>query len=264
MGIGKAIALGVLQGLTEFLPVSSSGHLVLVQHMFPEGVRQALAFDVCLHFGTLLAVVWYFRADLRALALAAAGRSQDARYPVRWVWLLAVATIPAAVVGTLWARRIEAAFGSVLAVGLALLATAGLLWIGSRCLGGRRGPAELGVADAVIVGFFQAAALVPGISRSGSTITGALARGIEPDTAARFAFLMSVPAIAGAMLENLRAVGSLLEADGTAVVAGTLAAAVTGWLAIEVMMRAVRVGRLLPFALYCGGLGIVTLVVGVV
>ncbi|RMF22862.1 MAG: undecaprenyl-diphosphate phosphatase [Deltaproteobacteria bacterium] len=264
MGIGKAIGLGVLQGLTEFLPVSSSGHLVLVQHLFPEGISEALAFDVCLHFGTLVAVLWYFRADLIHMASALSGKSRDPRYPARWVWLLALATVPAALVGGLWAQRIEAAFGSILAVGIALLTTAVLLWIGSRCLGGRRGPLDLGAADAVVVGIFQAAALVPGVSRSGSTIVGALTRGLDEDTAARFAFLMSVPAIGGAVLRNASDVGVLLRADGLAVLAGTAAAAVTGFLAIELMMRAVRVGRLLPFALYCGVLGGLTLLVGVV
>ncbi len=264
MDIGKAIGLGVLQGLTEFLPVSSSGHLVLVQRMFPAGISEALAFDVCLHFGTLLAVLWYFREDLAYMAAALAGKTDDPRYPARWVWLLAVATVPAAIIGGLWAETIEAAFGSILAVGIALLTTAFLLWIGSRSFGGRRGPLELSVADAVVVGFFQAGALVPGLSRSGSTIVGALTRGLDQDTAARFAFLMSVPAIGGAVVRNAAGVETLLRADGLAVAAGTAAAALTGWLAIELMMRAVRVGRLLPFALYCGVLGGVTLLVGVV
>ncbi len=263
MGIGKAIGLGVLQGLTEFLPVSSSGHLAIAQNLFPQGISDALAFDVCLHFGTLLAVAWYFRADLiemlRALRPAAVGGG----YERRWVWLLALATLPAAVIGGTMAGAIEGAFASLPAIGLALLTTSALLWLGARRSSGSRRPAEVLAGDALVIGFFQAAALVPGISRSGSTITAGLLRGLEPDTAARFAFLMSIPAIAGAVVHDAAGVGELLRSDRTAVLAGTLAAAFTGWLAIAVMMRAVRVGRLLPFALYCMALGVVTLLVGV-
>jgi undecaprenyl-diphosphatase len=262
-----AVFLGVLQGLTEFLPVSSSGHLVIAQQLYPGGVREAVAFDVCLHFGTLAAVVLYFRADLLAMALGMLGRTGDPERQARlrrWVWLLAVATVPIVIVGFTLAETLEHAFSSLLAVGLALFVTAGLLTVAARSGGGSLAPDGLRVRDAVSIGLFQALAVVPGISRSGATLTGGMLAGLTPDSAARFAFLLSLPAISGAVVLNLNGVGRLLLADGAAVAVGTTAAGVTGWLAIDIMMRAVRVGRLAPFAVYCAILGAVTLLLGLV
>ena len=256
------MALGVVQGLTEFLPISSSGHLVLAQELFPAGNHRSLAFNICLHFGTLIAVVGYFRHDLLRIAAAAIGwrTPEGERYLGRWVWLLALATVPVAVVGIAFAERVEHAFSSVPAVGTALLVTALLLAFGSSQVSREgRGAEKLGVRDALMVGIFQAFAILPGVSRSGATIVGGVTSGLDPQTAARFAFLLSVPAILAAMVGNLPAVGLLLAEDPLAVVSGMVAAAVTGFLAIELMMRAVKVGRLLPFALYCGVLGLVAL-----
>jgi len=267
VGLLKAIALGVLQGLTEFLPISSSGHLVLAQQLFPSGIEHALAFDVCLHFGTLLAVLVYFRADLIEMARIVLARGAveqpQSEYLRRWIWLLGVATVPVAVVGLTAADVLEHAFGSIEAVGTALLLTAMLLMIASRHLGGTRGPDDLNLTDAIAIGLFQAVAIVPGVSRSGSTITGGLLRGLDASTAARFSFLLSIPAILAAILASLTDVSALLSGNAVAVAAGTIAAAVTGWLAIEVMMRAVKLGRLVPFAVYCVVLGALALLRGV-
>ncbi len=267
MGLLKAIALGVLQGLTEFLPISSSGHLVLAQQLFPSGIEHALAFDVCLHFGTLVAVLIYFRADLiemtRIVLARGAVEQPQSEYLRRWIWLLGVATVPVAVVGLSAADVIEHAFGSIEAVGTALLLTAMLLMIASRHLGGTRGPENLNVIDAVVIGLFQAVAIIPGVSRSGATITAGLLRGLDASTAARFSFLMSIPAILAAILASLGDVFVLLADNAAAVTAGAIAAAATGWLAIEVMMRAVKLGRLVPFAVYCVVLGALALFWGV-
>ena len=269
MGIFKAVALGILQGLTEFLPVSSSGHLVLAQQLFPAGITHAVAFDVCLHFGTLVAVVVYFRADLLRMARAVFLRGEEPGRPDspdsylgRWVWLLGAATVPVGIVGLSFAGPIEHAFGSTRGVGIALLCTSVLLVLGSRHLGGRKGPEKLGLRDALVIGLFQAVAIIPGISRAGSTITGGLLADLQPGTAARFAFLLSIPAITAAMLGSAAGVAELISADPAAVAAGTVAAGLTGWLAIEIMMRAVRLGRLAPFAVYCAVLGCVTLLAG--
>ena len=262
MGLLKAIALGVLQGLTEFLPISSSGHLVIVQQLFPTGIEHPVAFDVCLHFGTLLAVVVYFRADLLEMARALFTRADpdlpvdpDADYRRRWIWLLGVATLPLTLVGLSLHESLEEAFGSIEAAGAALFVTACLLLIASRTVHGKRGPEQMNLRDALTIGVFQAVALVPGISRSGATITGGLLRGLDPSTAARFSFLLSVPAILGAMVLSFADVTDLLATDPTPILAGVAAAAITGWLAIEVMMRAVKLGRLAPFAVYCVILG---------
>jgi len=254
----------VLQGLTEFLPVSSSGHLVIAQQLFPSQVfDNSLAFDVCLHFGTLVAVLVYFRSDLVGMAAAMMGRGDSEQdYLKRWVGLLALATLPIAVVGFSAQDLLAQAFESLSAVGVALFATAGLLVFASRCLAGSRGASEMGVRDALWIGVFQAVAVIPGISRSGATIAGALGQGLDRATSARFAFLMSLPAIAGAMIGSIGEVGVLLDEHTAVVVCGTLASGVTGWFAIDIMMKAVQVGRLLLFAVYCGVLGMSALALG--
>jgi undecaprenyl-diphosphatase len=260
MSLFKAIALGVLQGLTEFLPVSSSGHLALAQQLFPLGLDDSLAFDVWLHFGTLLAVLVYFRRDLFAMSVSIFGSPpEDVPYLRDWIFLLGLATVPIAIVGLTMKDHVEQAFGSTVAVGLGLLVTAAVLVFASRRSAGRRGGADLGWADALFIGLFQAVAILPGVSRSGSTIAGSLGRGLDRTTAARFAFLLSIPAIAGAMVGHFEGVGAVLSTDPAAVIAGTAAAAVTGWIAVDVMMRVVRLGRLMPFALYCCVLGLVVL-----
>ncbi len=248
----EAILLGILQGLTEFLPVSSSGHLVLAQHIVGSAPEQAVAFDVALHGGTLAAVLVYFRADLLAMARAALGAGgETAAVDRRWIGLLALATLPVVVVGLAAADQIEAAFQSVPLVGFALVATAAMLLAASARPPGGRGREGVGALDALVIGTFQAVGVIPGISRSGSTITGALLRGIDRDTAARFSFLLAVPAISGAIVRHLPELAGILGENPSALAAGVAASALTGWLAIEVMMRAVRGGRLRGFALYC-------------
>ena len=264
MTLLKAIALGVLQGLTEFLPVSSSGHLALAQQFFPSPIDNHLAFDVWLHFGTLLAVLVYFRADLWRMAESALGRTpSDEPYLFRWIFLLGAATVPIALVGLGFKDAVESAFASTAAVGAGLWLTAAFLAFVARRPPGTRGGADLDLRDALIIGCFQAVAVLPGVSRSGATLTGALTRGLDRMTAARFAFLLSIPAIAGAMVGHFEGVGTVLSRYPGPVLAGTAAAAVTGWLAVDVMIKAVRLGRLMPFALYCFVLGTLALAAAV-
>lgn len=254
--------LGVVQGLTEFLPVSSSGHLVLARQLLPYEISRPMAFDIMLHFGTLVSVLWYFRRDLAEMVTGLAG-GPEAAGSRKTVVMLGLATLPVAAVGGFFSDALEATFSSPVAVGVALLGTALLLFWGARSPVGNRATAQLGPFDALVIGFFQAAALMPGISRAGATISSGLRRGLEREAAARFAFLLSVPAIAGAILKKSSDLSSLVESDATAVGLGTLAAALTGWVAIDLMMRTVRGGRLLPFAVYCLVAGSVTLLTGV-
>ncbi|MFP6625518.1 MAG: undecaprenyl-diphosphate phosphatase [Deltaproteobacteria bacterium] len=268
----EALILGVLQGFTEFLPVSSSGHLALAQTIMGGGGQASrLSFVVALHVGTLLAVLVYFRRELAAMALTLVpGRGEAGSWQQRWVGLLAAATLPIVAVGLGFADAIEAAFSSLGAVGTGLLATAALLasaqW---RLQAGRRAGREerparaLGLRDALLIGAFQAVAVFPGVSRSGACIAGALLCGLERGVAARFAFLLSIPAISGATILHLPEIAAVAAQNPVALAVGTLAAASTGWLAIDVMMRAVGRGRLLPFALYCSVLGALTLAAGV-
>jgi undecaprenyl-diphosphatase len=259
--VWQAALLGVIQGLTEFLPVSSDGHLVIAQEGFGLRPPHAIAFDVLLHLGTLLAVLGYFRRDLIEMTRAlfgARGEEMDVRR--RWIWLLGLGTAPVALVGFLFKDWFEQTFHSMAWAGGGLLLTGTLLWLvhGKGATG--RTASGLTLMDAMMIGGIQSIALLPGVSRSGSTLFCALSIGVERTTAARFSFLLSIPAIAGALVLNLSEVLEM-AADGNVLplVVGPLAAAATGLLAIEVLMRAVARGSLRGFSVYCWIVGTLTL-----
>lgn len=254
----QAIALGVLQGLTEFLPISSSGHLVLGQVAL--GLQEPqLLFDVLLHVGTLAAVLYFYGRDvwriLRACLLALAGRRED-RPSARTGGLIILGTIPAALVGLLLEDFIERAFGSPRAVSFALLATGALLYFTKSVPAGARGEDQVTWRDALLIGVFQAFAILPGISRSGSTIACALFLRIEREHAARFSFLLSIPAIGGAFVLKARHLAQISSPDILPFLVGTIAAAGTGVLALAWLLRLVRGGNLRGFAYYCWAVGI--------
>jgi len=235
---------GLIQGLTEFLPVSSSGHLVLVPALFGFD-EPGLAASVMLHLGTLVAVVAYYRSDLlRLLHLRA---DPEAR---RVLMLLVVGTIPAAVIGFALRGPIETVFSEPWVVAVALMVTGVILLFSMLVAKGLRRLAEGRWTDAVVVGFAQAFALLPGISRSGMTITAGMAQGFQRREAARFAFLLSIPAIAGAAL--IDGVDLVREGGFTAdLLVGMAVAAVVGYLAIAGLLRVLTRVGLLPFAAYC-------------
>jgi undecaprenyl-diphosphatase len=256
--IWEACLLGVVQGLTEFLPVSSSGHLAVAQHFLsPLPARQKVAVDVALHVGTLVAVLGYFRRDLLAMVRALVGRTGG--WAWSWIWLLGLATVPAAVAGITLQHRIEAAFDSLPVVGACFLLTGTLLILASGVRGADRDEAALGPVDALVVGCFQALALLPGVSRSGSTIASGLFRRARGDVAARFSFLLAVPAIGGAVLLEGRELLALLPTAPLALGAGVVVAAVSGVVAIALVLRAVRAAKLFYFAYYCWALGVAVL-----
>ena len=269
MDVGAAVVLGIVQGLTEFLPVSSSGHLVLVQHLLGITSPQLL-FDVVVHLGTLLAVLAAVRQEvlavLRGVAawprLLAAGPTDagTAREGRLAAWVL-VGTLPAAAVGLLLADRIEALFASVRAVGVALLVTAGLLALAERAGSRSAGLWEVGPGRALLIGLAQAVAVVPGISRSGSTLAAGMLAGVEREAAARFSFLLAVPAIAGAgLLAGLKGATGALAAPGAgALAAGFVAAAASGYLAIHLLLATLRRGALRWFALYVTAVGLLAI-----
>lgn len=248
----EAMLWGLVQGLTEFLPISSSGHLVLVPEFM--GVEPPdLAASALLHLGTLAAVVLYYRKDLAKLVHIR--QDAEARHIL---WLLIVGTIPATI-GILLERQLELFQESVTAVAIALLATGVVLVISGFIARRLKTMEEATSADAVLVGIAQATALLPGISRSGMTITASLARGFSAEQAARFSFLLAVPAIAGGgIIEAIQLAG---EGGITAELwVGVLVAAISGYLAIAFLIRTlVRIG-LRPFALYCFVVGILALV----
>ncbi|MGE5576155.1 MAG: undecaprenyl-diphosphatase UppP [Syntrophothermus sp.] len=270
-----ALILGLVQGLTEFLPVSSSGHLVIMQHYL--GVREiGLSFDVLVHQATLLAVVVYFWHDVKKLVAAffsiiwgvlgsrAARRGRldaESRMYRRLVWLVLLGSIPAALAGFFLEDFFTGLFESVLLVGLMLMVTGLLLW-GAEWLQSqkqrRRELNAMTALDALIVGIGQAIAITPGISRSGTTIAAALGRGLERSAAARYSFLLSLPAIFGAGLLQAKDILKIgIDYNWQVLVVGGLAAFVAGILAIRALMAILERSRLTIFSYYCWTLGLV-------
>lgn len=249
-----AVIWGLVQGLTEFLPVSSSGHLVVVPEFLAavgfDTTTPSLAVTAVLHLGTLIAVLVYFRDDVMAVLMMR--RRPEGR---RIALLVAVGTIPA-VVGLPLKDRIETIQENVTYVGIALIATGVILLAGQRLARGMRSLTDGRVPDAVVVGIAQAFALIPGISRSGMTISAGTGRRFEPVEAARFSFLLGIPAIAGAGVVSLPDVFAEGEL-GPELLVGLLVAALSGYFAIALLLRALHRVGLIPFSIYCfivGGL----------
>jgi len=252
----ESILLGILQGLTEFLPVSSSGHLVLVQELLAGFHGPAAAFDVLLHGGTLAAVLLYFRRDIFQIVGDMARPSEGGwRLPA----LLVIGSIPAGIVGVFLSNVIEPLFSAPRVASGGLLVTGCVLTAAWRIKGrGHRSLSDLTVWSTLLIGLAQAFAIIPGISRSGSTIAMGMFLGFSGKEAARFSFLLAIPAISGALLLE----SGMLSQGGIPMVylAGALAAALTGWASVAFLMKLLDRENLLPFAVYCLALGSLSLV----
>lgn len=251
MTVFQALVLGVLQGLAEFLPISSSAHLALAPWAFgwPE---PGLAVDVALHVGTLVAVLVYFRDEWIRLIVAAGEivRSQRIQTPEqRRVIYLIVATIPGGLAGVALNDYAESTFRSPLLIGSALAAMGVLLWLVDKVRPANRPLEAIRWSDAILVGIAQAFAILPGVSRSGATITAGRALQLDRESAATFSFLMSMPIIAAAAIFK---VPHLLHSGGAGMplLVGVLASALSGWLAIEIVLRYVRTHSYGVFAAY--------------
>jgi undecaprenyl-diphosphatase len=243
-----AALLGLIQGLTEFLPISSTAHLRIAPTLLGQPDPGA-AFSAVIQLGTLVAVIGYFARDLlwsipRAMLLAP--RSDEAR---RGLYLI-VGTVPIAVCGVLFEEFITGAARSLYLVASMLALLGVVMYLVDRRGDGRRGEANLRWSDVLILGCAQALALVPGVSRSGVTITTALLLGIRRSDAARFSFLLGVPAIAGAGLFELPDALAALEGDYLALLLGTFTSAVSGYLTIAWLLRYLGRSNLAPFAVY--------------
>jgi len=256
----KAIVLGIVQGATEFIPVSSSGHLVIVPWLLG-WEASSLVFDTVLHWGTLLSIIAVFWRDFWQIIVATVRsiftRSFSDMY-ARLGWFIIVGSIPAAVVGLRFNDFFEALFNSPGAAGLFLLLTAMLLISSElmiRHIEKLRTLDTMRWLDAIVIGLFQAIALAPGISRSGSTIAAGLARGIRREDAARYSFLLGTPAFFGAgLLQLLKAMEEApaeLSAAAPMMAIGFIASAVSGFIAIRFLLAYLRTHTLYPFAIYC-------------
>ncbi|MBS3757263.1 MAG: undecaprenyl-diphosphate phosphatase [Desulfobacterales bacterium] len=271
----QAVILGIVQGLTEFFPVSSSGHLVLFQHFF--NLREpALSFDISVHVGTLLAVAVYFFSDIAALlksVLRFGGQmlKPKAERPFGWtddpdlktLGLILAGTLPTAALGLGFHQISDHLFTSLWVVGLSLFFTAALL-VGTRLVKpGELGMVEFTVFGALIVGLAQGVAVIPGVSRSGATIAVCLCLGLKRDTAARFSFLLAIPAILGALVLSLACgADGWGEISTLSIALGTAASAGVGYIALSTLIKIVRHGQFFYFAPYCVLVGIIALMLG--
>lgn len=258
MNIWEALSLGIVQGITEFLPVSSSGHLVLLQKIF--GITEpALIFDTALHCGTLLAVFVVLRNDIWNILR---------RIFQPLTLYLIIATIPASIAALLFKHQIENAFASGAFLGFAFLATSALLFFSEKLYrlpqghGGKTAN-MMNWVDALVIGLLQAAAIVPGLSRSGATISAGLSRRLNRDFAARFSFLLSIPAILGALVLQTRELVKTGSSAGSIglipLAAGVASACIVGFFSIKLTLKIVREHSLRIFALYTGLLGLLVL-----
>ncbi len=264
MEIWKAIIVGIVQGLAEFLPISSSGHIVLTQYLL--GIREVggehqpdLSFEIVLHLGTLVSVIIFFWPSLWKLVQSLYTASMvEERKMILW---LAIATLPAVVAALLFKDFFDAAPGKPVMVSGLLIVT-GLILFAPRLIKGQAN--KVGLKSALIMGVGQAFAILPGVSRSGSTIAAGLMSGVKAEKAAEFSFLMSIPAIAGGFVLTMKDQMEVSDSFGEALkacfktpyVAGAIAAALVGLFAIYVVMGAVKRGKLEYFSYYCFAAGI--------
>ena len=245
----KYVFLGIVQGLTEFLPVSSSGHLVIFQTFL--GIGENIAFDTVVHLATALAVVIYFWRDI--FELFTVNR--------KMLWLLIVGTFFTGIIGISFKDFFESLFNSVRAVGGFLVLTGIVILLGEWIGKGKRTLKEMNVWDAVLIGLAQGAAIAPGLSRSGTTISASLARNLDRGLAARFSFLLAIPAILGAGLLQSKAIikAGTLGIGIWPLVLGFTAALISGWLAIKLFMEMIQRASIRVFAYYCFAIGAVVL-----
>ncbi len=257
MPLYQAVILAIVQSLTEFLPISSTAHLVLAPWLL--GWQDpGLTYDIALHLGTVVALIAYFFRDWLQLTAQAFGLRRPNHDPVlarnpHLLWRLALATLPVAFAGLVFHEHAETSWRSPLLIGAMLILVGVVIYLADRRTTGSRDLGQLRLSDALWVGAAQAAAIVPGVSRSGITIAAALFRDLDRATAARFSFLLSTPALAGAALKawlGLEAAGGIPKTEQSAFLVGVLVSAVTGWLVIAFFLRFLRRHSLRFFVYY--------------
>ena len=248
MNLLEAIFLGIIQGFTEFLPISSSGHLILFQRLFnidANAGQKSILFEVVLHVGTLIPILIVYRKDILRLL----------RKPFqKLTWLLVVATIPAIIATVLLGDKLDALFATTSLLGFAFVLTGCLLLYADKAEGGNKKERGIAYLDALIIGIVQAIAIIPGISRSGSTITASLSRKLTRETAAKFSFLMSIPAIGGAVVlqifHMIKGDVAIADINALCLIFGFLASMLAGFLSIQFMLALIKKCKLKYFSIY--------------
>lgn len=260
MNILESIFLGIIQGLTEFLPISSSGHLVFFQSLFGMEEPQ-LFFDIMLHLGTLLAVVVYFQTDIWKIVQGIGDtlkREEKGQYQAKLFLWIVLATIPTGLMGILFKDWFESLFSKPKVVGGMLLITGSVLWLTRWTKREGRSLGQMRWIDAILIGIAQGLAIIPGISRSGATISTGLFCGLDRELSGRFSFLLSIPAILGATFLEFRKIDSL-QGFWTILI-GTAIAFGVGILSLKFLMKIIRIGKISNFSYYCCGMGILMII----
>lgn len=244
----SALALGLVQGLTEFLPISSSGHLVLLHQLWPNVFVDSLSFDIWLHGGTLVALVIYFWKDIKKLVVGAFSRQPSADR--RLAWQIVLATIPVIIATVLGANKIEDIVRSPLVVALMFILGAILIIFAEHWGKKSKDLTSLTWSTVILIGLSQILALVPGLSRSGILIVVGLFFGLRREAATQFAFLLALPTLLGAVVFDLPHLFGQADIAWSALIIGLAAAAVFGYLAIDILFKWVKTKSLMPFAWY--------------
>lgn len=258
MNLFQVIILAVVQGFAEFFPISSSGHLVILQKLF--GVNNPpILFDILLHVGSLITILIYFRKNLLNLI---EGIIKFENSAVKTVLFLLLASIPAGLAGIFFDRQVELAFNSLKIVGIGLLLTSLLLYITKYVKKNTKSIEELRFFDILFIGTMQAIAILPGVSRSGSTINSGLMRGLSRESAFTFSFYLSIPAILGALIFKIKDVSSFSSAEVSLSLIGMAISAVVGYLSLRMLEKIIKSASLFKFSLYCFILGLVIIFVG--
>ena len=267
MDIFQGIIVGIVQGLTEFLPVSSSAHLVFIQKLL--GVESSLAFDTFLHLGTLIAVLWFFRWDIYKMLKSwwlSLGDLLKGRFKEgfnedpykRLAWYVILATIPVGIVGVLFEDSVDSLFSGALYVpAFFLFVTGTILYLSQRMSSGEINFNTITKKEALWMGLGQACAILPGLSRSGTTIAAGLTIGLDKEFAAKFSFILSIPAILGAFILQAKDIGSALDVNFLPVFLGFIASIIAGYLAIKWVLNLIQNKSLDIFAYYCWLMGII-------
>lgn len=252
MQVYQAIILGILQGLTEWIPVSSSGHLAIMQNLFKLG--NEVFFDAVLHIATLIVIIFYFREEIWLMAKAVFTWDRMSKH-FKWAWFIVAANLLTGAIGLIFKNFFESLFASLLLVGIALIINGMILQLSSL----RQGFNQIGLKDSILLGLAQGIAIIPGISRSGITITTGILRQRDREDVAKFSFLMSVPAIIGAGILQGKSFDWASFSFWPFFI-GFVFSGVMGYLTLKWLMKIINKGDFYKFSYYCFGIGILAII----